>query len=362
MSGIREHLRIALAITRKDIADALTNRMFLVGFLLPPLLSALFSIIYVKEFTNQSLNISVYDPENSAMVEAIRSMDGVTLIDASSADQVARDVEDDAVAGIIVPAGFDTAMQAGDQPELTLLVDQGEGIGTENSVNRIVQEALRQAAGQSLPAQIAVTHVGEAAGQFASGNLSLQHFFMMTLVILAMLTLGVNTMPNMMIEEKERHTLDAILVSPASPVDVVLGKAIVGMLFMAADVAILLGINNGLAGQWPLTLLLIFLGCIMMVLMGLLIGTAFQRQVTANMWGTVVVMILIIPTWFVSGGPDIIRTLVRALPTYYIVDGIQQTLAGAATFESLSLDLAVLLAVSVALFGMVVWAQARQEV
>lgn len=362
MNKIREHLRMALAITRKDIADALTNRGFLVAFLMPPLLSALFAIIFVDEYTNDTLKISVHDPEGSALIEVLRGMEGITLIDAASADQVESAVGAEAEAGIIVPTGFDAAIEAGDQPELTVFVDQEEGLGTERGINSLLQEALRQVAGITPPADIAINRVGEPPSQFASGNLSLQHFFMMTLVILAMLTLGVNTVPSMMIEEKERHTLDAILVSPAAPVDVVIGKAVVGMLFMAIDVGILLVMNNGLAGQWPLTLLIITLASVMMVLIGLLIGTAFNRQVTANMWGTVLVMVMIIPTWFVSGGPEIVRTLAHALPTYYIVDGIQQTLAGVATFATLGLDLAVLFGVSVVLFGLVVWAQARQEV
>lgn len=362
MNRLRERLRMPLAITRKDITDALSNRMLIVGLMLPPFLSVIFTVVFASDYTDSGIKLAIYDPGQSALVEALREHPGLDVIDAASEAQIEETIEQEAAAGLVVPAGFDQALTQGEQPDLTLYLSRAESAGVRLRVRQMIEQALREQAGQTLPATIEVSDVGAPSSPMTAGNLPVKFFFMITLVVLAIVSVGLNTVPNMMIEEKERHTMDVILVSPASPADVVAGKALTGLLFIALDVLILIVLNQGWAGQWWLTLALLVLGMLMMVLGGLLLGIVFNRQVTLNMWGTVFLMILLLPTWFVGRGPDLLRAVAHGLPTFYLVDGLQQTVAGQATLASVGLDLAALLGVSVILARLVVWAQSRQEV
>lgn len=362
MNALRERIRMSLAITRKDIVDALTNRMFLVGFLLPPILSVMFTLIFINQYRNAGIKLAVYDPGHSAFVETLQAQPGIDVIEVASEDQIQQTLAKDAVGGLVVPPGFDEALASDDTPQITLYMSRAESSGTRENLSQLIQEALRKQAGQTLPAEITVNEVGDASSMFSSGSLSLQHFFMITLVSLAIVSIGVNTVPNMLIEEKERHTLDVILVSPASSAEVIIGKAVTGLLFTALDVAILMGMNRGWAGQWPLTIALLVLGILLMVLSGLLLGTVFNRQVTMNMWGSIIVMLLLAPTWFVGRGPEAIRILSHGLPTFYLVHGLQQTITGEATLATIGPDFLALGLGALVMFAIVVWAQSRQEI
>jgi ABC-2 type transport system permease protein len=53
-----------------------------------------------------------------------------------------------------------------------------------------------------------------------------------------MLTMGILLVPTLMLEEKQTRTMDALLVSPASISQVVIGKAIAGFFYILVTAAI----------------------------------------------------------------------------------------------------------------------------
>jgi ABC-type Na+ efflux pump permease subunit len=77
--------------------------------------------------------------------------------------------------------------------------------------------------GYELPAHIASTAETPEEPQ-SQTQLHLDRFLL--IVVLAMT--GAYMLPTLLVEEKEKHTLQALLVSPASPGDIVISKALTG--------------------------------------------------------------------------------------------------------------------------------------
>ena len=73
-----------------------------------------------------------------------------------------------------------------------------------------------------------VDTAGEKPGLFGSG-IEMDRFMTVMLLVLSIVGIGVFVVPSLLVEEKEKQTLKFLLVSPAGPVEVVAGKALVGL-------------------------------------------------------------------------------------------------------------------------------------
>ena len=63
-------------------------------------------------------------------------------------------------------------------------------------------------------------------------------------VVTVMLIMGIQVVPTLMIEEKQAKTMDALLVSPASVGEVVVGKALAGLFYILVAACIVLFLNR----------------------------------------------------------------------------------------------------------------------
>ena len=63
------------------------------------------------------------------------------------------------------------------------------------------------------------------------------------------ITIGIILVPFLMIEEKENHTIEALMVSPAIYSQIVIGKAIAGTFYCLVAAAIVLLVNYAVIAQ-----------------------------------------------------------------------------------------------------------------
>ena len=109
---------------------------------------------------------------------------------------------------------------------------------------------------------------------------------------------GIFVVPYLLVEEKEKGTLKAVLVSPATYADVVAGKGLVGLFYALLVAVILLLLNGGFGGNVVITLLSVVLGSIFLVQVGLLMGAAFKAINQVNSWSSIVMIVLMLPGMF----------------------------------------------------------------
>lgn len=352
--------RIVWAIALKDIVDAVKNLYILFGLLMPIGISLLLGVMLPGK-SPAALTIVVHDPGGSRLVAALRAAPDVHMLDVASADLLPAEVEKRATGGLAVPANLDAAVDAGQQPELTVYVNQRR-TGVEQAVfQRVIEQQLWAMVDQPVPARVVLTRVGTLPGQATDSEFRYDQWLLVMLMVVGVAMAGVFVVPTLLVEEKEKRTLDALLVSPVRPVEVVAGKAVAGMVYAVLMCVILLAMNRGWVGNWPLTIVAVLLGSLFAVAVGLLMGGLSKTTGQVNTWSSIVMIGLMVPTWGgVFGPPNVVETLFRLVPTYYFADAMRRSLNGSGWSGAVWLDLGVLAGGTALVLAGVVWALRRE--
>jgi ABC-type Na+ efflux pump permease subunit len=116
------------------------------------------------------------------------------------------------------------------------------------------------------------------------------------LTVIQLMVMGIALTPVLFVEEKETHTLEALLASPARPAQIVGGKAVVGVVYGLLAVALILLFNGYLFVRWDLVILALLASLAFSVALGLFLGACCENPATLGLWGGVLVFFLIATT------------------------------------------------------------------
>jgi ABC-2 type transport system permease protein len=176
-------------------------------------------------------------------------------------------------------------------------------------------------------------------------------FSFLFLLMLAILMMGTLTVPLLIAEEREKHTLDAILLSPASTWDLILGKAIVGLLYTLGACGLLVLLNDELQNDLVPLLVTILIGAWMMVEIGLLEGAFLNNIMQVNAGGSLAFLLLFLPALLpsVRGVP---AQIMHLIPTWYLFEALRDSISGVAwSYLASNLLVMVMIAVLLGLLG-----------
>lgn len=357
------NLHIIWTIARKDLVDSVKNQYLFLSLLMPIFLWVIFRLVFPDMSSMGTMKIAVYDDSNSRLVTELRSMPEVALSELETEQQVIDLVKKAATGGLVIPVGFDDAVVRDQNPPLTVYVNSRRGGGGIQAFQSLVDQQLWKLAGhETLPAQVkTIDTAGSKYGLFGS-NIQMDRFMSVMLLVLAIVGIGVFVVPSLLVEEKEKQTLKFILVSPAGPSEVVAGKALAGLVACLVIVGSMMILNKSWTGNWPVTILTLILGSLFLVLVGLAMGGFFKTIAQVNTWSAVFLVVLLLPSWVsVMPLPDPLGMIVRLVPSYYLVDLLNQSMAGKATFGSVWGGLIVLAVCTAVAFSVVVWTVKRED-
>ena len=351
------NLGIVSAITRKDLVDAIRHRYLLTALVTPLFVALLFRVLLPGGDANKLLTIVVHDAGGSGLVAELRKSNQITVVEAPSADATAGEVERrKAIGGLVVPAGFDADLAANKQPELTVYVNNQKTIFEQAAFRRLLDQLVRAFAKQPEPARLTWVDIDKETNRVGTG---LDQIMLPLLLILTFGMIGAFVVPLLIVEEKEKRTLDFLLSSPASLNDIIAGKALTGVVYTLLIAGLLLGINRQFIQNWPLTLLTIVLGLLFVVGVGLVIGSLLNNTMQVNTWASVVLIVLLAPSFPSIGITAWFDKAMRFIPTYYLSEALKLSMAGTASSQ-LWVYLAVLLGCTVIVFFAAAWALHRR--
>jgi len=185
------------------------------------------------------------------------------------------------------------------------------------------------------------------------------------MISFALLILGVALVPLLMVEEKEAHTMDALLVSPARYMQVVAGKALAGAVYCLCSALVILIAYRFLFIHWELALLALLLGTAFVVALGLLVGMITNNPTTISMWVAVIVLILIIPTALNGLGSLAQYPWLEAILSYWPSTAVIELFELAMTVEipagAVMGNAAALISATIALYLLTGWMVQRSD-
>jgi ABC-2 type transport system permease protein len=355
------NLNIVSAITRKDLVDAIRHRYLLTALVTPLFVALLFRVLLPAGENASLLTIVVHDAGGSGLVTELRNTPKIGVVDSASPDATAGEVERrKAIAGLVVPTGFDADLAAGKQPELTVYINNGKTVFEQAAFRRLLDQMVRTFAQQPDPARFVWVDVDQAANPLTQRGTSIEQLLLPLLLVLTLGMTGAFVVPLLIVEEKEKRTLDFLLHSPASLNEIIAGKALTGVVYTLLIAGLLLGINYKFIHNWPLTLLTVVLGMVFVVGVGLVLGGVLQNTMQVNTWASIVLIVLLAPSFPVMGITAWFEKAMRIIPTYYLSEALKLSMAGTVSSQ-LWIYLAVLLACTVIIFFAATWTLHRRN-
>ncbi len=132
------------------------------------------------------------------------------------------------VGGIDIPANFDSDIAAGNKPSLTMLTD------STNIKSLIFTESCKELtlryAGLEYPVSLETQSVVQVPGGSTGpgGSAGYSGFTAPTLLLISIIIVGVSVLPATLTTEKEKKTITALMATPVTQMDVILGKSLFG--------------------------------------------------------------------------------------------------------------------------------------
>lgn len=275
----------------------------------------------------------VYDPGQSGLVRVLAGSELIKLEPVASWEEGRqRVIAGRAPALLGVPEDFDRSLEGDQFPRLDLVVDESYR-GQVALIREAVRAALREQAGQEIPADVRVDKVREFTG--APRKTLLPIWVVFTALGALMVTAST------LVEEKEKKTLSAILAAPVELWEVLAGKVLAGTLLAALASVLVLALNQGFTSAWPAQLLLVTLGSAVFAVIGTLVGLSVQSQATANAVLSGLYLLLFVPVALADVSQAMFQ-VARWLPTYYLQTALNQTILAGAGWAEVGLALQVL--------------------
>lgn len=355
-----DHLRLIWALAGKDIVDALKTRTTLATIIISVLMVVFYRYFPLLTTEGDTLRVFMFAESESEVATALERSPELALYPVDSRNRL-----------IEVFTGAEAVELAIEIPESAVAQQQaGEPITIDGYVMYWVSEAERAKIKAMVEADLS-NQLGQPVTLNLQGNdvyFNPDEFFFVFSATIALLFItvmvGISLIPNLMIEEKQARTLDALMVSPASAVHVVAGKAIAGLFYCLVGSAVVLVVFRYLIVQWELAILAAVSGTLFMVPIGLLLGsyasTRSQLQLTA--WFAVIPLLLPVILVALEGlVPTGAIAVMNWIPTVLVAKLFRLSLTPNAAFVHYGAGLAVIIASALALYALVVWVVRRRD-
>lgn len=306
--------RVAILLG-KDFKYGSKGFVFIMAIVAPILISLVLNLVF-GTFFSQTAKLGINDQGDSLLVNIVSASDSVQARTYSSADDLMRAVEAGAVdMGVSLPENFDEDALSGNSIVLPAYV-WGESLAKNRGILLAsINSAVRQLAGQEVPVHIETTTLGDAQSVPWSDRL-------LPLVLLYAVTIGGIMVPaSLMVDEKQKHTLTALAITPATLGDILAAKGLVGVILALVMSIVILLMNQAFGVQTGLLMIVLGLGAVLAALFGLVLGALIKEINTlfATIKG---IGILLYAPVFVYMFPQIPQWIGKIFPTYYIVQPV----------------------------------------
>ncbi len=336
-SAMQSQAKRIYALMWKELIQILRDWRTLLMILGLPILE-MFLFAYAVNMTIDHIPTVVADlsmgERSQTFLDAMQTSEFFDLeLYTSSEQQVIQAIESGkAVAGIVIPPDFEAQIDRGSAQVLIIFdgsdaytVQSGyraaSAIAQTQSMGVVAQKLQRAGAAEFSPPIFTSTRI------LYNPNMDGMIFMLPGVIgiLLQMLTMNLTAMS--VVREQELGILEQILVTPARPFDLIVGKMVPNILISVLDLAIILGVGIywfkvPFQGSFLLFALLSLLFIISGLSMGVLISTIAKTQKEAQQITSVVLMLSMLLTGMMyprSMMPPAVSAVGGLIPvTYYL--------------------------------------------
>ena len=322
--GLKDNytLRVILSMAQKDIRSSLTERAFMVTSIIIPINFLLLFLLFALTGGEAPTAVVLEDHGPYAMQFLSAMEHSHSFIIQQTTPSEAKNLmrQGRIVSIVTVPANFDVSVQKGFDVQLPVVVNNLD-VDFTNDIRRAVPLAITSFYANAFPNQVVIKAHEIDAYSHDTGYIQYLVVSLMVVSIMlgGLLQAGANTA-----REYENGTIKELILSPARPWAIQLGKILGALVLNSLSVIVVIIVIVFLIGVWPVhwdelfefTLILM----ITFVALGTLVGTLVRRRQSVIPLSIGVT----IPIFFLSGafgpaiwGDQIIAYITQFQPVYY---------------------------------------------
>ena len=336
-----------------DIRQSFRSKGLIFFLALPVVLSLIMNLV-TRQPSISSSDVVILGETRGQFAQALKEIEvkGVTLfnvIEMSESEAMEQLGRGKISAVIEIPEGTSAALPAGQQVQINIATDESSP-NTSMIIQSTLREMARAFSGIVEPMQLNVKPVR---------SINTSQAMLPTWIVMALMS-GLTLLPAAIAGERQLKTLDALLITPASFLDIVIGKASYGVVLSLFGSLVIMVVNGSMVGNLALAWLYILMGAVMASFLGAFIGVAVKDLQAASSVSTVVYIFILWGMWF-SELPGVIGTISKYTPAYFIAEGIRNALFTTAPFSEFITGLVYIGAIIAASLILSIIALKRQE-
>jgi ABC-type Na+ efflux pump permease subunit len=358
MKALLDTLYLAWIIGTKDILDALKNKNTRANILIMVGMVVFFFWFSTLRPFDKNVSVVVYDEGHTNL-----TMDTANLADGAAyrfrkatnlPDMQTEMAHQDL--GLVLPADLDKTLASGGTPTLSGYIFWANRMKVAQLEAKYTQ-AFSEILGQ--PVQVVIGRnivIPEADAGGMQATVAQQFIYFVFSVALFVI-------PYLMLEERQTKTLDALLTSPASPGQVVLGKALAGFFYILIIGGLALALNSAYVVHWGLALAAFQGYALFAIGLALALGSWSKSPQRLAIWTLVLLLFLVVPPLFFME-PAVkasIRAILGWFPSAALASLFRFSCSTGVTATQVWVNLAVAVASIAAVFGLVIWTVRRSD-
>jgi ABC-2 type transport system permease protein len=358
MKSLIDTLYMARIIGAKDILDALRNKSTRMNIIIMVGMVVFFYWLGVLRPFDRDVSVVVYDEGHTNLtIEKITLRDGGTYAfrQASSLAEMQTKMAYQNL-GLALPTDLDQMLASGGVPTLTGYVFWADRVNVaelEVRYSRAFSEILGKPA-QVIIGQNVIIPRSDADGMQANVSYLMIYFVFSTALMV---------IPYLMLEEKQTGTLNALLISPASAGQVVLGKALAGLFYLVIIEALAIALFSPYVAHWGMALAALGGYSLLAVGLGLVVGSFARSARQLGIWMVAVILPVVIPPLFYmeSNLKPGIRMILTWFPSSALASLLRFSCSTGVTATQILPNVAIVLVSVACAFGLVIWKVRRSD-
>lgn len=349
------HPKIILAIALKDIAQATKDRTIL-GVIIGVFMLIMPSQLIPLFLQSENIPLAViYGSEPTYLANTLSDLPDTGAFSVRTLPDIKKEIASGRsnIIGLALPEDFSSKVSAKEEINIEAYLPHWTSAEEANLLVQHYENKIHLLTEN--PVEITIVDDQIYPDENTRGA---EVMFILQLVNVTM-TLTLVLVPQLMMVEKETHTLDAMLISPANLTDLVAGKGLVGVFFAAIGVIIIVLMNLKIIAHWPLLIITAISGITFAVLTGLLIGLMFDNFQQASFALSLVAIAAIGPAFIdlilTVDLPESVTKIMNFLPSAQLADMLLMSLMKTVDTQTALLGIGSIWIVNLVLFVLTLW-------
>jgi drug efflux transport system permease protein len=357
------------SLIRKEFIQISRDKRTLILVLVIPIMQ-LFLLGYAATNDIRNVPLAVYDQDRSssarALLDAYRAADYFTIAFEANSETELRDLIDrgEARAGMIIPAGYGNDIQGGQPAQVVFVLDGSDPtiastalsaaqlIGQAHSTKILQARLVRRGLATTIqpPVEVSTT-------VWYNPDLISAHFMIPGVIGMILFALTSILTASAIVRERERGTIEQLIVTPIRPWELVVGKLLPYVILALLNAFEVLAIGHYWFGVPIRASLWLIAGASLLFLLsslgiGLLASTIANTQQEAML----TVWMLLLPSIFLAGFffpleamPKVLQWISYVFPLRYYLVIIRSLMLKGVGISAIQLDL-----IALAIFGIAI--------